>query len=190
MVQHVQFEFGQDRDVAAIRTCTCVYRFLYKEALMKERFMREALKQARKAYEEDEVPIGAVIVKDGKIIARGHNKKEKTGVSIWHAEMDVIRKASQKLGDWRLEDCDLYVTLEPCPMCAGACIQSRIRKIYYGASDPKGGSIGTLIDLYDVKGYNHYPQKEGGVLEEECAGILKEYFKSKRKRKESSIIEK
>ena len=146
-------------------------------------YMKQALKEAEKAYKEDEVPIGAVIVQNGKIIARGHNIRERKTSALWHAEMAAIDKACRKLGTWHLDDCDLYVTLEPCPMCAGAMIQSRIRNVYYGAYDPKGGSVHSLINLYEVKGYNHYPATKGGILEEECAVLLKRYFKEKRKKK-------
>lgn len=142
--------------------------------------MREALKEARKAYREDEVPIGAVVVLDGKVIARAHNQREARQSAIRHAEITAIEKACRKRKSWRLDDCDLYVTLEPCPMCAGACIQARIRHVYYGAYDPKGGSVETSLKMYQVTGYNHYPEATGGILEEECAALLKDYFKGKR----------
>ena len=147
-----------------------------------EKWMREALKQAKKAYDFDEVPIGCVIVKDNQIIARGYNKREKMQQSYAHAEMMAIQKACKKLGTWRLEDCDLYVTLEPCPMCAGAIIQSRIRNVYYGTSDPKGGCVGTLINLFEIKNFNHHPNYYSDILKEECSQILKDFFKSKRKK--------
>lgn len=148
-----------------------------------EYYMREALKEAKKAEMIDEVPIGAVVVKENKIIARGHNLREKKQSATAHAEIVAIEKACKKLGTWRLEGCTLYVSLEPCPMCAGACIQSRIETIIYGASDPKGGSIGTCVDLTKVKEYNHHPNVIKGILEEECSSILKQYFKMKRKQK-------
>ena len=146
-------------------------------------YMKLALEEARLAFVQDEVPIGAVIVQNGKVLARGHNLRETTKSGIWHAETVVIDEACKKLGTWHLEDCDLYVTLEPCPMCAGACIQSRIRKVIYGARDPKGGSVITVQRMFQKKAYNHHPEAHGGVMKEECAAILKEYFKTKRKPK-------
>ena len=135
----------------------------------KERYMREAIKEAKKAELIDEVPIGCVIVKNDKIISRGHNVRETEQNPIGHAEIIAIRKASKKLNSWRLEDCDIYITLEPCIMCSGAIIQSRIKTIYYGASDPKGGALGSSIDVLSAKGINHHPGVEGGVLKEECS---------------------
>lgn len=148
----------------------------------KEEWMKEAIKQALKAKEKDEVPIGCVIVKEDKIIARGYNKRETSQQSIAHAEIVAIQKACNKLGTWRLEDCELYVTLEPCPMCAGAIIQSRISKVIFGAYDTKGGSVETCTHLFDVKEYNHHPEYIGRILEEECATLLKEFFREKRKK--------
>lgn len=146
----------------------------------KEKWMKEAIKQAKKAECYDEVPIGCVIVKDDKIIARGYNKREMNQQSIHHAEIIAIQKACKKLGSWRLENCDLYVTLEPCPMCAGAIIQSRIRNVYFGAYDNKGGCVGTCINLFEIKPFNHHPNYEGGILKEECASLLSDFFKNKR----------
>ncbi|MBP3870906.1 MAG: tRNA adenosine(34) deaminase TadA [Faecalicoccus sp.] len=145
-----------------------------------EKWMKEALKQAYKAFEQDEVPIGCVIVKDDKIIARAYNKREMKQSGIAHAEILAIEKACKKLGSWRLDGCDLYVTLEPCPMCAGAIIQSRIRKVVFGASDPKGGCVGSCINLFNVKGFNHYPFYQSGIFQEECSNLLKTFFKRKR----------
>ena len=147
-----------------------------------ERFMKEAIKEARKAELIDEVPIGCVIVKDNKIIARGHNVRESEKNPIGHAEIMAIKKASKKLDSWRLEDCDIFVTLEPCIMCAGAIIQSRLRKVYFGAFDPKGGAFGSSIDVLNAKNINHHPEIITGILKEECANILTSYFKSKRDR--------
>ena len=152
-------------------------------------FMMKALAEAGKSYKEDEVPIGAVIVKDGKVIARAHNKREQKQMATAHAEILAIEKACKKTGYWRLEGCTLYVTLEPCPMCAGACILSRIDRVVFGAYDPKGGSIESCMKMYEQPGYNHYPQTTGGVLEEECSTILKEYFREKRKKKVSALSE-
>lgn len=148
-----------------------------------EKWMKEAIKQAKKAAQKDEVPIGCVIVKDDQIIARAYNKREMKQCSTAHAEILAIEKACKKLGSWRLEDCDLYVTLEPCPMCSGAIIQSRIRNVIFGAYDAKGGCMGSNMNINDVRGFNHYPDIEGGILQDECSRLLKEFFKAKRKKK-------
>ncbi|MFV0380065.1 MAG: tRNA adenosine(34) deaminase TadA [Anaerorhabdus sp.] len=144
-------------------------------------FMRLAYKEALKARDKDEVPVGAVIVFNNKVIAKAYNLRNKKQQSIAHAEILAIQKACKKIGSWRLEDCDLYVTLEPCPMCAGAIIQSRIKNVYFGAYDQKGGSFGSVTDLSKVKGYNHYPNIFGGIMEEESSKLLKDFFKNKRK---------
>nr|WP_242861815.1 tRNA adenosine(34) deaminase TadA [Christensenella timonensis] len=143
-------------------------------------YMRIAIEEAKKAWEIDEVPIGALVVKDGRIIARAHNLRETGRSPLAHAEILAIGQASKHLGGWRLLDCTLYVTLEPCPMCAGACINARIPRIVFGAYDQKAGAFGTLYDLSEGK-LNHKPQITGGVLEEECASLLSGYFKQKRK---------
>lgn len=148
-----------------------------------EKWMKEAIKQAKKAAQKDEVPIGCVIVKNDQIIARAYNKREMKQCSTAHAEILAIEKACKKLGSWRLEDCDLYVTLEPCPMCSGAIIQSRIRNVIFGAYDPKGGCMGSNMNINDVRGFNHYPDIEGGILQDECSRLLKDFFKAKRKKK-------
>ena len=145
-----------------------------------EKYMKAAIKEAMKAQDIDEVPIGCVIVKDGKIIARGHNKREKEQDATSHAELKTLQKACKKLNSWRLVDCDIYVTLEPCLMCAGAIIQSRIANVYFGAYDSKGGAFGSSINVLDAKNINHRPNIHGGILEEECSQILKDYFKKKR----------
>ena len=142
--------------------------------------MKEAIKEAKKAELIDEVPIGCVIVKDDKVIARGHNVRESKKTPLGHAEIIAIDKASKKLGAWRLQDCDIYITLEPCIMCAGAIIQSRIRHIYFGAKDFKGGALGSSINVLDAKDINHHPEVTSSVLEEECSNIISEYFKRKR----------
>lgn len=142
--------------------------------------MQQALKEANKAKLKDEVPIGCVIVYQDKIIARAHNTKEYSQQAIDHAEIRAIRKANKKLGSWRLDECTLYVTLEPCPMCAGAIMQSRIKKVVFGASDPKGGSYGSTINMSEVKGLNHYPTIVKGVMEKESEILLKDFFKLKR----------
>lgn len=143
--------------------------------------MFEALKEAELAKLEDEVPIGCVIVKDNQIIARAHNQREITNNPLGHAETLAIKKASEVLNDWQLVNCDLYVTIEPCIMCGGAIIQSRIRKVIYGAPDLKGGAFGSSINILDAQNINHRPEIVKGILEEECTKIIKDYFKSKRK---------
>ena len=149
-----------------------------------EKFMSLAIKEAQKAEGIDEVPIGCVIVKDNKVIARGHNKRESKNLVRSHAEMEAIEKADRKLKSWRLEDCDIYITLEPCLMCVGAIIQSRIKHIYYGAKDFKGGALGSSINALDAKNINHHPEVIGGVLEEQCSSIITQYFQKKRKNKQ------
>ena len=150
---------------------------------MKEKFMHEALKEAKKAYEKLEVPIGCVIVKDGKIIARGHNEKETKFDTTRHAEIIAIQKASKKLQSWRLLDCEMYVTLEPCSMCAGAIINSRIKKIYIGTNDEKTGAVGSVLNLMEDYTFNHKVEVEKGICKEECETILKNFFKELRKMK-------
>ena len=147
---------------------------------MKEKFMREALKQAQKAYDKLEVPVGAVIVKDGKIIARAYNQKECKNDTTNHAEILAIKKASKKLESWRLLDCDMYVTLEPCSMCAGALIQSRIRKVYIGAPDEKTGACGSVLNLLQDYKFNHKVEVERDILREDCENLLKDFFKKLR----------
>ena len=142
--------------------------------------MRAALKEADKAEAIDEVPIGCVVVKDGKIIARAVNRREIDNDPTGHAEIIALRKASKKLNDWQLVDCDLYVTLEPCIMCGGAIIQSRIRKVYFGAYDFKGGAFGSSINILDAKDINHKPVIVSGLLQRECSSKITDYFKKKR----------
>ncbi|MBQ6731158.1 MAG: tRNA adenosine(34) deaminase TadA [Bacilli bacterium] len=146
-----------------------------------EIYMKEALKEAELAALEDEVPIGCVIVKDDKIIARAHNQRDKSHNPIGHAEILAIQKASGIVNDWQLVDTELYVTIEPCLMCAGAIIQSRIKKVIYGAPDLKGGAFGSSLNVLDAKNINHRPEVINGVLEKECVNIIQNYFKSKRK---------
>lgn len=149
----------------------------------KERFMKEALKEAKKAYNKLEVPVGAVIVKDGKVISRAHNLKETKFDTTKHAEILAIQKASKKLNSWRLLDCDMYVTLEPCSMCAGALINSRLRKVYIGANDEKTGAVGSVFNLLEDYTFNHKVEVEKGILKDECQNILKEFFKGLREMK-------
>ena len=146
-----------------------------------ELYMKEALKEAELAALEDEVPIGCVIVCNDKIIARAHNQRETTNNPLGHAETLAIKKASEIINDWQLVNCELYVTIEPCIMCAGAIIQSRIKKVVYGAPDYKGGAFGSSINVLEAKDINHRPEIVNGVLEKECQEVIKNYFKSKRK---------
>lgn len=139
--------------------------------------MKQALKEAKKAYEKLEVPVGAVIVKDGKIIAKAHNLKETKTDTTKHAEILAIQKASKKLESWRLLDCEMYITLEPCSMCAGAIINSRIKKVYIGALDEKTGAAGSVLNLFEDYKFNHKVEVEKGVMQEECENILKDFLK-------------
>lgn len=148
----------------------------------KEKFMKEALKEAQKAFEKEEIPVGAIIVKDGKIIARAHNSKETSKNATGHAEILAIQKACKKLDSWRLLDCEMYVTLEPCSMCTGALINSRISKIYIGTDDEKTGACGSKLNLLEDYKFNHIVQVEKYILKEECSEILKKFFKHLRER--------
>ena len=148
---------------------------------MEEMFMKEALKEAKKAYDKLEIPVGAVIVKDGKIIARAHNQKETKCDTTNHAEILAIQKASKKLNSWRLIDCEMYVTLEPCSMCAGAIINSRIKKVYIGTMDEKTGAVGSVFNLFNDYTFNHKVEYETGILKNECEEIIKRFFKELRK---------
>lgn len=145
--------------------------------------MWEAIKQGIQAKEQDEVPIGAVIVYQDEVIASGYNIRETSQSTLSHAELIAIQKANQKLGSWRLEDCTLYVTLEPCPMCAGAIVQSRIKRVVFGALDPKAGCAGSLMNLLNDERFNHQVELESGVLEEECSLLLTNFFKGLRLKK-------
>ena len=148
----------------------------------KERFMKEALNEAQKAYDKEEIPVGAVIVKDGKIIARAHNLRESKCSSIAHAEILAIEKANKKIGAWRLENTEMYITLEPCMMCMGAIINTRIKKLYIGTMDPKTGACSSVINIDDYK-FNHVVEIETGILKKECEYILKDFFKMLRQKK-------
>lgn len=145
-----------------------------------EKYMQEAIIEAKKAADKAEVPIGAVIVYQDKIIARGHNDREATKQATRHAEIQVIQEANKVLDNWRLEDCELYVTLEPCAMCSGAILQSRIPRIYYGASDPKGGTAGSLMNLLTDNRFNHRCEVTSGILGEECGQLLTDFFRQLR----------
>ena len=142
--------------------------------------MRSAIAEARKAEKIGEVPIGCVIVKDGKIIARGYNKRKKEGNTLSHAEIKAIDKACKKTGDWRLEGCSMYVTLEPCPMCAGAIVQARIPRVVIGCMNPKAGCAGSVVDMFSMEGLNHRVEKEIGVYGEECSTLMKSFFRDVR----------
>lgn len=145
-----------------------------------ESYMREAMKQAKKAYAIQEVPIGCVIVHQGKIIGRGYNRRTVDKNPLAHAEMSAIKKASKKLGDWRLEECTLYVTLEPCQMCSGAIVQARIPEVVIGCMNPKAGCAGSILNLLQVKEFNHQVEVHTGVLEEACSHMMKQFFRELR----------
>lgn len=146
------------------------------------KYMRLAIAQAKKAYALDEVPIGCVIVKDGKVLARGYNRRNTDKLTLAHAEIAAIKKASRKLGDWRLEGCTMYVTLEPCQMCAGAIVQARMDEVVIGCMNAKAGSAGSVINLLDMKAFNHQVKITKGVLEEECSMMLSTFFRELRKK--------
>jgi tRNA(adenine34) deaminase len=140
-------------------------------------FMRAALLEAVRAYESGEVPVGAIVVKDGRVIGKGHNQRETLHDPTAHAEMLALTAAAEELGQWRLDDCDLYVTLEPCPMCAGAIVNSRVRRVVYGAADPKAGACGTLYNVVQDTRLNHRAELTAGVMADDCAEILKSFFR-------------
>lgn len=147
------------------------------------KFMKEALKQAKKAYKLEEVPIGCVIVQDDKIIARAYNKRNMKKNPLAHAEIMAIHKAAKITGDWRLEDCTMYITLEPCQMCAGAIVQARIPKVVIGAMNPKAGCAGSILNLLQVQAFNHQVELVCGVMEEECTEMMQEFFRELRNKK-------
>ena len=149
---------------------------------MEQKFMQAALALAAEAAAEGEVPVGAVVVCDGEIVGTGRNRREYGKNALYHAEIEAIDNACKTLGGWRLHRCDLYVTLEPCPMCAGAIINARIQTVIYGARDPKAGSVGSVTNLFEMP-YNHHPEVIAGVMEEECAAVLTRFFKTLREKK-------
>ena len=151
-----------------------------------ESFMKQAVKQAKKAYDKLETPIGCVIVHEDKIIARGYNKRNMKKNTLAHAEILAINKASKVLGDWRLEDCTMYVTLEPCPMCAGAIVQARIPRVVIGSMNPKAGCAGSVLNLLQQDGLNHQVEVTKGVLAEECSGLMTSFFRELRKKKKAT----
>lgn len=148
-----------------------------------EKFMREALRQAKKAYALREVPIGCVIVYEGKIIARGYNRRNTDQNTTSHAEINAIRRASKKLGDWRLEGCTIYITLEPCQMCAGAIVQSRITRAVIGSMNPKAGCVGSILNLLEMPEFNHQVKVDRGILDEQCSTMLSGFFRELRQQK-------
>ena len=150
---------------------------------VEEKYMKEAIKQAKKAYAIDETPIGCVIVYEDKIIARGYNRRNTDKSTLSHAEITAIKKACKKLGDWRLEGCTLYVTLEPCPMCAGAIVQSRIDRVIVGSMNPKAGCAGSVLNILQTDGFNHQTELTTGILKEECSQLMTTFFKELRMRK-------
>lgn len=152
------------------------------------KYMREALKQAKKAYSLNETPIGCVIVYDGKIIARGYNRRNTDKNTLAHAEIAAIKKASKKLGDWRLEGCTMYVTLEPCQMCAGAIVQSRMTRVVIGCMNPKAGCAGSVLNLLQMDKFNHQVEVERGVLGEECSQVMSGFFRELREKKKKSAV--
>lgn len=151
--------------------------------LSDEKYMKEAIRQAKKAWALEEVPIGCVIVYEDKIIARGYNRRNTDKNTLSHAEVNAIKKASKKLGDWRLEGCTMYITLEPCQMCAGAIVQARVSRVVVGSMNPKAGCAGSVLNLLDMKEFNHQVELETGVLQEECSAMLSEFFRELRKKK-------
>ena len=155
-----------------------------------ERFMKEAIRQAKKARALKEVPIGCVIVSEGNIIARWYNRRNTDKNTLSHAELNAIRKASKKLGDWRLEGCTMYVTLEPCQMCAGALVQSRIDEVVIGSMNPKAGCAGSVLNLLEAEGFNHKVKITKGILQEECSSMLSEFFRELRQEKKMKKEEK
>ena len=147
------------------------------------KYMEYAIKQAKKAAAIDEVPIGCIIVYNDKIIARGYNKRNSKKNTLFHAEIEAINKASKKIGDWRLEDCTMYVTLEPCPMCAGAIVQARMKRVVIGAMNPKAGCAGSIINLLNMDKFNHKVEIDTGIRGDECGMLMKEFFAELRKKK-------
>lgn len=150
--------------------------------MQKEKFMKEAIKQAKKALKIGEVPIGCVIEYEGKIIGRGYNRRKADKNTLSHAELNAIRKASKVMGDWRLEDCTMYVTLEPCQMCAGAIVQARMKKVIIGCMNPKAGCAGSILNILQMEEFNHQVEIERGILEKECSHMLTDFFKQLRVR--------
>lgn len=154
-----------------------------------EKYMKQAIKLAKKAWKMEEVPIGCVIVHEGKIIGRGYNRRTTDKNPLAHAELIAIKKASKKMGDWRLEDCTLYVTLEPCQMCSGAIVQARVKKVVVGCMNPKAGCAGSILNLLQVERFNHQVELETGILEEECSEMMKSFFRELREKRKKKVAE-
>ncbi|MGI6582056.1 MAG: nucleoside deaminase [Erysipelotrichaceae bacterium] len=154
--------------------------------MKKKYYMEEALKEARKALEKNEVPIGAVIVCNGEIIGKGHNSRENENSVVGHAEIKAIEQACKNLGSWKLDGCSIFVTIEPCPMCAGAIMQSRISNVYYGAGDEKSGAFGSVFDLTTIQGFAHYPHVRKQIMEEECSELMHSFFKNIRAKQQKN----
>ena len=154
-----------------------------------EKYMKAAIREAKKAYKLEEVPIGCVIVRENKIIARGYNRRNTDKNTLAHAEISAIKKASKKTGDWRLEDCTMYVTLEPCQMCAGAIVQSRLAKVVIGSMNPKAGCAGSVLNVLQTDGLNHQVEMETGILEEECSVMLSGFFQELREKKKRAKLD-
>lgn len=152
-----------------------------------EKYMKEAIRQARKAWKLNEVPIGCVIVREDRIIARGYNRRNTDKNTLAHAELLAIRKASRVVGDWRLEDCTMYITLEPCQMCAGAIVQARIPRVVIGSRNPKAGCAGSILNLLDIPAFNHQAELTEGVLGEECSALMTDFFRELRERRKKSL---
>ena len=152
-----------------------------------EKYMKEAIRQARKAWKLNEVPIGCVIVREDIIIARGYNRRNTDKNTLAHAELLAIRKASRAVGDWRLEDCTMYITLEPCQMCAGAIVQARIPRVVIGSRNPKAGCAGSILNLLDIPAFNHQAELTEGVLGEECSALMTDFFRELRERRKKSL---
>ena len=154
-----------------------------------ETYMKQAIKLAKKAWKIEEVPIGCVIVHEGKVIGRGYNRRTTDKNPLAHAELIAIKKASKKMGDWRLEDCTLYVTLEPCQMCSGAIVQARVKKVVVGCMNPKAGCAGSILNLLQVDQFNHQVELETGILEEECSEMMKAFFRELREKRKKKVAE-
>ena len=182
--QNIRNREDEEKDIRADQQVT-EPEISDEDRKMYEAYMAKAIKLAQKAYVQGDVPIGCVIVKDDKVIARGYNKRNLKKTTLAHAELDAIAKASKVLGDWRLEDCTMYVTLEPCQMCAGAIVQARIPRVVIGCMNPKAGCAGSVLNLLQMQEFNHQVDVVRGVREEECSKMLSDFFRSLRERKKS-----
>ena len=179
------YDVGKEGNVAEEKRTEEISEIKQEPSVSPEdmRYMKEAIRQAKKARALEEVPIGCVIVSDGKIIARGYNRRNTDKNTLSHAELNAIRKASKKLGDWRLEGCTMYITLEPCQMCAGAIVQARVSRVVIGSMNPKAGCAGSVLNILQMDRFNHQVELTKGVLQEECSTMLSEFFKELREKK-------